>query len=170
MENITIILVNQDNSRMSDICFNAPKGMLSINGQSLIERLCLQFMSFSKYIIIVAGHNIRAFQYLEKTISNVKIIGNIDHNHISNSESLYLGLDEIDEESDSITIVEGDIILSNSAFEKYKNINSSKKFVISNTVLKDKDDKVIYDTLKHIYFLDKCTKKYENNQFTRISR
>lgn len=168
MENITIILVNQDNSRMSDICFNAPKGMLSINGQSLIERLCLQFMSFSKYIIIVAGHNIRAFQYLEKTISNVKIIGNIDHNHISNSESLYLGLDEIDEESDSITIVEGDIILSNSAFEKYKNINSSKKFVISNTVLKDKDDKVIYDTLKHIYFLDKCTKKYENNQSVKI--
>lgn len=168
MKNITIILAAGQNTRLSNICFNSPKGMLSINGQSLIERLCLQFMSFSKYIIIVAGHNIRAFQYIERTIPNVKIVGNIEHKHISNGESLYLGLEGIEEKADTITIVEGDIILSNKAFEKYTSVNSSKKFVISDIALTEKDDKVIYDTLKHNYFLDKCTKKYENNESIKI--
>lgn len=155
MTNITIILAAGKNVRLRDICFDAPKGMLSINGQGIVERLCLQFHPFSKNIIVVAGSNISSYQYLESKISNIIVVGEMNKQHVSNSESLLEGLNHIREKTDTITIVEGDVVLSNLSIKLYFSFLEKNRFIITNALLNNSDDKTIFDKNKHCYYIDK---------------
>ena len=155
MINITIILAAGQNTRLKDLCFDSPKGRLSINGQGLVERLCLQFLPYSHDIIVVAGSNIASYKFLETKIPKVKVVGEKDKQHISNSESLYVGLNKINKKTDTITIIEGDVVLSNLAIARYFNSKRNNKFIVTNSPLNDNADKTIYDTKKHLYYIDK---------------
>lgn len=156
MKNVSIILAAGKNTRISELCYDSPKGLLGINGQSLLERLCLFLEKFSDKIIIVAGHNKKTInQILKQKFPSVEIIGKSNEFYISNSESLLRGLNSILDAVGSITIVEADIILSNKAMDLFLNETSQKKMLIIDQDINENDDKLYYNSKNDNFFLTK---------------
>ena len=88
-----IILAAGYSSRFVPICFDVPKGLLIVKGESLIERQIRQLRERDiDKIIIITGAYAERFSFLEKKY-NVKLIFNQDYKMKNNFASLYAARD-----------------------------------------------------------------------------
>lgn len=88
-----IILAAGYSSRFVPLCFDVPKGLLIVKGETLIERQIRQLKEIGiNKIYIITGAYAKQFEFL-KTKHNIKLIFNPDYSSKNNFASIYVARD-----------------------------------------------------------------------------
>lgn len=139
---VTIILTAGRSSRLGHLAFDRPKTLLSICGQTLLERLCRQFAGSTRRFVIVAGSN---YRFIAEVISDfglpITVIGGDQLTSLGNAASLRAGLDSaLGDLQTRCHILEADVLMSSQALEAYFALPQTGCLCIP--LLSDQDDRL----------------------------
>lgn len=118
-----IILAAGQGSRLLPLTEHTPKPMLSVNRETLIQRIIRQLLALNaENISVIIGHQKDLLApHLRSCYKDIKIIENPKYQDDTNIYSAYLGLKE---HSDNL-IIESDIIFEDRAVKKMLNSESA---------------------------------------------
>lgn len=143
MKRIAIILAAGTNSRIKDICFDRPKCLLSVCGQSLIRRIVNQFWDYVDEFYIAAGRNADKIKNEFPRLNNIHILDFEGKEFYGNGMTLKHAIESIQERIDSLLILESDIIISDATICKFIDVDSPSKFICVKKNINDHDDAII---------------------------
>lgn len=127
---LTIILAAGKSSRIAQLSFDRPKTLLSVGGQSLLVRLCLMFASVSSKLIVVAGRNRDPIEaHLGHLALDIEVLGGDHLTNMGSAASLAAGLAQAHGSFCSCHILESDVILSESAFDRYISASNASRTI-----------------------------------------
>ena len=110
-----IILAAGMSTRFVPVCYETPKGLLSVRGIPLVERQILQLREKGiEEIIIVVGYMKEAFNYLVDKY-DVILVESKEYQYKNNHSSIYAAKDYL---KNSI-ITSSDLYFTNNIFQKY---------------------------------------------------
>jgi len=119
MKKIAVILAAGKNTRITNICYDRPKCLLSICGQTLINRLINQFMDYIDEFYIAAGNNASKIASVLPQLSNIHILDFEGKDFWGNGATLQNTVRQIEYSNASVVILESDIVLTNNTVEKF---------------------------------------------------
>lgn len=143
MKKIAIILAAGKNTRIKNICYDRPKCLLSVCGQTLINRLINQFMDYVDEFYVAAGSNASKIAAVLPPLSNIHILDFCGKNLYGNGMTLQHAIREITYSDTSAVILESDIVLSDTAVEKFTSDEHSLKFISVDKEINLHDDAII---------------------------
>lgn len=143
MKRIAIILAAGKNTRIKNICFDRPKCLLSVCGQTLINRLINQFMNYVDEFYVAAGSNASKIASVLPHLSNIHILDFHGEDFYGNGMTLQYALQEIAYSDTSAVILESDIVLSDMAVEKFTSNDFAIKFIGVGKKMNLHDDAII---------------------------
>lgn len=118
---LTIILAAGKSTRIAELSFDRPKTLLSVCGQSLLTRLCLQLAPTTERFVIVAGaHHALLDEHLAGLDLPIEFITDERLSECGNAASLTAGLKFLNARHRACHIVESDVVLSQEALDAYK--------------------------------------------------
>lgn len=117
---LTIILAAGKSTRIAELSFDRPKTLLSVSGQTLLARLCMQFAGVTRRFVIVAGKNHAALAaHLADMELAFDIIDDESLTEHGNADSLRAGLARFDDSYAACHIIESDVVLTQEAVDVY---------------------------------------------------
>lgn len=143
MKKIAIILAAGKNTRIKSICYDRPKCLLSVCGQTLINRLINQFMDYVDEFYVAAGSNASKIATVLPPLSNIHILNFNDKDPYGNGLTLQYALHEIIYSDASVVILESDIVLSDTIVKKFTADEHFLKFISVDKEMTLHDDAII---------------------------
>ncbi|MDD6628209.1 MAG: isocitrate lyase/phosphoenolpyruvate mutase family protein [Lachnospiraceae bacterium] len=143
MKKIAIILAAGKNSRIKSICYDRPKCLLSVCGQTLINRLINQFTDYVDEFYVAAGSNASKIASVLPHSSNIHILDFCGKDFRGNGATLQHSIREIIYTDASVVILESDIVLSDAAVKKFTSDNHPLKFISVDKEMNLHDDAII---------------------------
>ena len=146
MNHVVLIVTSDDaNNR---VCFDRPNYLLTVNGQSLLERLCFVFEKIASEIIITSG-DITIKNKLSKINCKIKYV--YEKSNCVN-EMFFYGLNMIKDDCHILSIVDANVILSKEVIQQYFDIKSNEKLIVSEMLTSNGNDNLLRNksTGKHL--------------------
>jgi len=141
----TLILAAGKSSRLSQLAFDRPKTLLSVNGQSLLSRLCRLFGPISEHLVVVGGRNAPSIRdHLAGELLSLHLIDDPEATELGSADSLRRGLKYLlDSGFDgNVVILESDVIISQEVFDLFNGSSARCKFITIQGQVSPSDDKV----------------------------
>ena len=146
MKKIVLILSSGTNSRIKDICFDRPKCLLSVCGQTLIRRVINQFWDYADDFYIASGNNTEKIKQEIPELSNIHFLKFEGKELSNNGQTLKYSLDHIEEnenEEYSLIILESDIVVTDEVIKRFINSKNILKFISVNKDINNNDDAIV---------------------------
>lgn len=143
MKKIAIILAAGKNTRIKSICYDRPKCLLSVCGQTLINRLINQFTDYVDEFYVAAGSNASKIASVLPPLANIHILDFDGEDFCGNGMTLQHSIGEITHADTSVVILESDIVLSDATVKKFTSDNHPQKFVSVKKEMNSQDDAII---------------------------
>lgn len=143
MKKIAIILAAGKNTRIKNICYDRPKCLLSVCGQTLITRLISQFWDYVDEFYIAAGCNAPKIASVLPNLNNIHILDFNGEDFAGNGVTLKHALQEVNTESSSIVILESDIVISDKVVNAFVTDTHPLKFIGVDKEINDHDDAIV---------------------------
>lgn len=143
MKKIAIILAAGKNTRIKSICYDRPKCLLSVCGQTLINRLINQFMDYVDEFYVAAGCNASKIASVLPPLPNIHILDFCGKNLYGNGMTLQYAIREIPYSDISVVILESDIVLSDITVKKFITDDHPIKFISVDKEMTLHDDAII---------------------------
>lgn len=143
MKKIAIILAAGKNNRIKNVCYDRPKCLLSVCGQSIINRLINQFWDYVDEFYIAGGSNASKIASVLPHIDNIHILDFNGEDFYGNGVTLKHTLQKVTYLETSVVILESDIVLSDMAVKKFITDRHSIKFLSVNKDINAHDDAIV---------------------------
>lgn len=143
MKRTAIILAAGKNTRIKNVCYDRPKCLLSVCGQTLINRLINQFMDYVDEFYVAAGSNASKIASVLPPLSNIHILDFAGKDFYGNGITLQHSLKEIPYSDSAVVILESDIVLSDSAVKEFTSDKHPIKFISVDKKMSPHDDAII---------------------------
>ncbi len=146
MKKIALILSSGTNNRIKEICFDYPKCLLSVCGQTLIRRLVNQFWDYVDEFYIASGNNTTEIEQEFPIIDKIHFLDFNGKQMHGSGETLKQSLIEIqnlEKKEYSLLILEGDLVISDLAIKRFIENKSPLKFICVNKKINSHDDAII---------------------------
>lgn len=128
MNETIIILTSSYDVHSKELHFDRPVDLLNINGQALLERYLIMFNSYR--VILMAGKENECYLHKFKKCSNVETIV-LNKSFCSKYEQLSVALNYIKTDTNLITIVEANTIISYNFLNYFLSVNTPQKYINS---------------------------------------
>lgn len=147
MKRIALILFTRSNSHIKEICFDRPKCLLSVCGQTLIRRIISQFWDYAdKFYIASGGDNIMKIKNELPFIDKIHFLSFNEKEIYRSGKILQYALLEIQTVEDkdySLLVIDGDLVITDLAINKFIENKSPLKFMYVDGIISEHDDKIM---------------------------
>lgn len=146
MKKIALILLSKTNNFFKEICFDRPKCLLSVCGQTLIRRLVNQFWDYVDEFYIASRNNTSEIRQEFPVIDKIHFLDFNGKEMHGSGEILKHSLVEIQNlENDeySLLIVEDDLVISDLAITRFIENKNPLKFMYVDKTINAHDNAII---------------------------
>ncbi len=146
MKKIALILLFNTNNCLKDICFDYPKCLLSVCGQTLIRRFVNQFWNYVDEFYIASGNNTPQIKQEFPIIDKIHFLDFDGKEMHGSGKTLQHSLIEIQNSETteySLLILEDDLVITDLAINRFIENKNPLKFICVNKKITSHDDAII---------------------------